>query len=74
MVFINVIKQNPIVLECHKNTVDGDTFRLVIDPKTKEILEKPENSDIDVSIAYSRIFGYLLNNEPLPSETVAEWG
>ena len=53
MVYINVIKQNPIVLDCHKKTIDGDAFQLVIDPKTKEILEKPEKPDIDVSAAYS---------------------
>lgn len=75
MVFINVIEQDPmIVLDCHKNQIDGESFRLVIDPKTKELLEKPENPDIDVSVAYSRIFGYLINNKPLPANTVAEWG
>ncbi len=74
MVYINVIEENPIVLECHKNTVDGDVFRLVIDPKTKELLEKPAKPDIDASAAYSRIFGYLVGNKPLPANTVAEWG
>jgi hypothetical protein len=74
MVFINVIEQDPIILDCHKNRIDGDSFRLVIDPKTKELLEKPEKPDIDVSVAYSKIFGYLINNKPLPANTVAEWG
>ena len=74
MVFINVVEQDPIVLDCHKHTIDGDAFRLVIDPKTKEVLEKPEKPDIDVSVAYSKIFGYLINNKPLPTNMVAEWG
>lgn len=74
MVFINVINQDPIVLECHKDRVDGELFRLVIDPKTREVIERPENPDIDVSAAYSRIFGYLMHNKPLPQSTVAEWG
>ncbi len=74
MVYINVINKNPVILECHKNTEDGEKFRLVIDPTTKEIIERPNHSDIDVSAAYSRIFGYLLNGKPLPEKTVAEWG
>ena len=74
MVYIDIIDQDPIILNCHKNKTDGDYFRLVIDPTTKEILEKPEKPDIDVSAAYSRIFGYLMSGDPLPSKTVAEWG
>ena len=74
MVYINVASLNPIVLNCHKNSIDGEAFRLVIDPETKEVLEQPKDSDIDVSIAYSRVFGYLLNNKPLPTSMVAEWG
>ena len=72
MVFINVIERNPIVLDCHRNSPDGESFRLVIEPETREILEKPEKYDIDISTAYSRIFGFLMNNEPLPNRIVAE--
>ena len=74
MVFIKVIKGNPIILDCHKHKEGGEYFRLVIDPDTKEVLEKPEHSDIDVSAAYSRVFGFLLSGEPLPDRLVAEWG
>ena len=75
MVFINVVKEDPmIVLDCHKQTEDGEYFRLVIDPKTKEVIEKPDDYDIDATTAYSRIFGYLMKNKPLPKRTVAEWG
>lgn len=73
MVHINVIDDNPIVLDCF---VDKDTkyFRLVIDPETQEILEKPDGYSMDVSIAYSRIFGFLMREEPLPERLSAEWG
>lgn len=74
MVYINVVGHNPITLDCHKNSINGEYFRLVIDPSTKEIVEKPNKCDIDVNTAYSHIFGYLMRGEPLPKHTVSEWG
>lgn len=74
MVFINVIQRDPIVLDCHKHREDGESFRLVIDPKTKDVIEKPEDPDIDASAAYSRVYSYLKAGKPLPDKLVAEWG
>lgn len=74
MVFINVMCRDPIVLDCHRGSVDGEAFRLVIDPETKEILEAPERPCIDASAAYSRVFGLLMEGQPLPDEMAAEWG
>lgn len=55
MVFINVMKENPIVLECHKNKEDGDSFRLVIDPKTKEIIEKPMTNNLQAICLFKKL-------------------
>lgn len=74
MVYISIKDDNPIILDCHKNTEDGEYFQLVIDRDTYEIIEKPEVADINVSAAYSRVFNLLVNNKPLPKKTVAEWG
>lgn len=74
MVLIQVISEDPIILNCYKNNKVEGFFQLTIDPESYEIINKPEGHDIDVSIAYSRIFHYLINGEKLPEETTAEWG
>lgn len=74
MVFINVIQRDPIILDCHRHKEDGESFRLVIDPITKKVIEKPEKSDIDVSAAYSRAYRYLASGKTLPDKMTAEWG
>ena len=74
MVYINIEQNNLITLHCHKHSPDGEYFKLVLDPSTKELVERPTNPDIDASCAYSRIFGMLLRGESLPQNTSAEWG
>ena len=74
MIYINVVDKNPIVLECHKYKEDGEIFRLVIDPITKELIERPEKMGIDEGCAYSHIYGFLLRGEPIPDKTVSAWG
>lgn len=75
MVYINIIeKDSLIILNCHKGKKDGEFFRLVINPQTKEVIERPDMPDIDASTAYSHIYGLLQSGQPLPKETVAAWG
>lgn len=38
------------------------------------MIKRPENPDIDASIAYSHIYALLKAKKPLPKETVAAWG
>jgi hypothetical protein len=75
MVFISILQNGTyIILNCHKGGKNGEFFRIVIDSTTKEVIEKPENPDIDVSVAYSHVYMLLKSGEPLPEETVAAWG
>lgn len=75
MIYISIIQDGLfITLNCHKGTKDGEFFQLVIDPRTKKVLKKPSEPDIDVSTAYSHVYALLKSGEPLPSETVAAWG
>ena len=75
MVYI-VITEKPtaVILDCHKDSKNGEYFRLVIDKTTLELIEKPEKSDINVSAAYSCILKYLKSGNFLPKEEVAAWG
>jgi hypothetical protein len=75
MVFID-IKQDGylITLSCHKGSEDGEFFQLVIDARTREVIKRPEKSDIDASAAYSCVWSMLENGEELPAHAVAEWG
>ena len=75
MVYINVTeKLTTVILDCYKDSKNGEHFELVIDKSTLELIKRPENSDIDVSVAYSCILKYLKNGKPLPEEEVASWG
>ena len=75
MVYIRIVCENEgIVLHCYKGSEDGEYFKLVIDSKTKEIIERPEGPDIDASAAYSHVYNLLCSGEPLPKKTVAAWG
>ena len=75
MVYISVAQDDDyIILNCHKGSKEVEFFKLVIDPITKRVIEKPDELDINVSVAYSHIFKLLSSGEPLPSETVAAWG
>ncbi len=74
MVYINVIKTDPIVCECHKGGKNFENFRLVIDPVSKKLIERPEKFGIDERSAYSHIFGFLYRGEPIPDKTVSAWG
>lgn len=75
MVYININQtESVIVLDCHKGSENGEAFRLIIDPVTRKLLEKPENPDIDASAAYSRVYNLLADGAALPKKTVAAWG
>lgn len=73
MVNIYITEDDKLVkADCQKAT--GGCFTLLIDKNTKELLEIPENADIDVSCAYSHILQLLKKGIPLPKETSAAWG
>lgn len=75
MVFIELSRQGDLIIaDCHKGTKNGEYFQLIIDSVSKECISSPEEKDIDVSIAYSRIYHLLKEGKPLPKETSAEWG
>jgi hypothetical protein len=75
MVYIDIIQDGLFVtLNCHKGSKDGEFFQLVIDTKTKEVVKRPNEPDIDASTAYSHVYAMLTNGVKLPSHTVACWG
>lgn len=75
MVYIDIIQDGLfITLNCHKGSKNGDFFQLVIDKRTKKVVKKPSEPDIDASIAYSHVYAMLKNEKPLPTHTVASWG
>lgn len=75
MVNITIKSTDPIIIaDCYNVSDQNKTFTLKIDPDTKELIEKPEKSDIDFSAAYSRLFGLLMSKKPLPDKISAEWG
>ncbi len=75
MIYIDILQDGLfITLNCHKGSKNGDFFQLVIDPRTKKVIKKPKNPDIDASTAYAHIYALLREGKPLPSQTVASWG
>lgn len=75
MVYIDIIQDDLfITLNCHKGTENGEFFQLVIDARTKNVIKKPSEPDIDASIAYSHVYAMMRNGVQLPSHTVASWG
>lgn len=75
MVYIDITQTDFfITLNCHKGSENGEFFQLIIDPYSKKVIKKPENPDIDASIAYSHVYMLLRSGEPLPKKTVAAWG
>ena len=72
MVYIKIREQDGIIiLDCHKNSRDGEYFKLTLDKKTKKVIERPEHSDTDVSTTYNHICSLLDKKEPLPKESVS---
>ena len=75
MIYIDIISDGQfITLNCHKGSMDGEFFQLVIDAQTKEVVKRPDKPDIDVSTAYAHIYAMLREGIELPSHTVASWG
>ena len=77
MIYITIVQdedKSSITLNCHKGYKDGEFFQLVIDAKTRKVIKRPQNPDIDASAAYSHVCMLLNSGEPLPKETVAAWG
>lgn len=75
MVYITIIEDDLyVILNCHKGSVDGEYFQLIIDSRTREVIKKPDKPDIDVSAAYSHIYNLLKAGKELPRETIAAWG
>ena len=75
MVFIDIIQDELFVtLNCHKGSEQGEFFQLVIDIRTKKVVKKPAEYDIDASTAYSHIYAMMRDGVQLPSHTVASWG
>ena len=75
MVFIDIIQDELFVtLTCHKGSEQGEFFQLVIDKRTKKVIKKPSEPDIDASTAYSHIYAMMRDGVQLPSHTVASWG
>ena len=72
MVFIDIVQDELfITLNCHKGSEQGEFFQLIIDARTKKVMKKPKEPDIDASIAYSHIYTMMKNGKPLPAHTVA---
>lgn len=75
MVYIDIERNDSnITLYCHKGSEQGETFKIVMDAATGEVLEKPDYPDIDASVAYGHVYSMLRHNKPLPTKTIAEWG
>lgn len=75
MIYISIVEDGAfVVLNCHKGSKDGEFFQLIIDAKTKEVVQRPSNPDIDASTAYSHVYALMKSGNPLPKETVAAWG
>lgn len=75
MIFIDILQDELfITLNCHKGSEQGEFFRLIIDAKTRKVIERPNKPDIDASTAYSHIYSIMKNGKPLPAHTVAAWG
>lgn len=75
MVYIDIFQDDLfITLNCYKGSKNGEFFQLVIDARTKKVIRKPTEPDIDASTAYSHIYAMLRDGEKLPSHTVASWG
>lgn len=75
MILIDIVQDEFfITLNCHKGSKQGEFFQLVIDAKTKDVIKRPENPDIDATTAYSHVYAMLQNGTKLPEHTVAAWG
>ena len=51
-----------------------EQLQIQVDAKTKEVVQRPSNPDIDASTAYSHVYALMKSGNPLPKETVAAWG
>ena len=75
MIYIDVLQDGLLItLNCHKGSKDGEFFQLIIDSRTKRVIKRPPNPDIDASTAYSHIYSMLREGKQLPTQTVASWG
>ena len=75
MINIEITQQDGLIIaNCRKATKNGEYFQLIIDSVSKECISSPEEKNIDVSVAYSRIYHLLKDGKPLPKEISAEWG
>ncbi len=75
MIYIDIIQEGSFVtLNCYKGSKNGEFFQLVIDSRTKQVIKRPQNPDIDASTAYSHVYSLMREGKPLPAQTVASWG
>lgn len=75
MVYINIVQDGVYVtLNCNKGSQNGEYFKLIIDSRTKEVIERPISADMDASIAYAHIYAMMRDGIELPKHTVAAWG
>ena len=75
MVYIDIINEgSSITLNCHKGSEEGEFFQMVIDTSSRRLIQRPEEPDIDASVAYGHVYAMLRDGIPLPSKTVAAWG
>lgn len=68
------IENNLVIMDCYERDRNNAYFRLIVDKNTLEIIEKPEECNINVSISYSCICRLIESGKPLPRETYAAWG
>lgn len=59
-----------LILHCYDWDTDRN-FDLMVDTKTKELIEKPYDNNFAASLAYGRIYNILENGEPVPEKLTA---
>ena len=75
MVLINIEQvDGKVIMNCHKNTEDGEFFRMILDAETGKVLERPDYVGVDESTAYGHVLRLIKLGQPLPKKTASEWG
>ena len=75
MVFINMQQEaGKVIINRYKHTEDGEYFRMILDAGSGKVLERPDYVGVDESTAYGHVLRLIKSGQPLPKNTVSEWG
>ena len=75
MVLINIEQvDGKVIMNCYKHTEDGEYFRMILDAGSGKVLERPDYVGVDESTAYGHVLRLIKSGQPLPQNTVSEWG